>query len=230
MKNTAYGRPLAGMGETMKKYDSLRDYVRNYISSGINDGTFTLGDRISEQSVADRLGVSRTPAREALMQLHTEGLLEYTPRKGFSIKKISEKERSDIHQTIAALDAYAALCAMPKLTEEHLAALRECIEKIDIAIKYRNSTDYRLLQHQFHHLYRSICNNDTILQYLESLEYGLVPQVFLGEDEDKLFQLYAALNDEHRRVVELFEARDSEALYRFLSEVHWSPEREEFSR
>ncbi|MDL2327069.1 GntR family transcriptional regulator [Ruminococcaceae bacterium OttesenSCG-928-A11] len=206
----------------MKKYNSLRDYVRRYISDGINDGSFSPGDRISEQSVADRLGVSRTPAREALMQLHTEGLLEYTPRKGFAIKQVDAKEKADIYEAVAALDAYTAVCAIRQMTPQVLAALRECIEKIDVAIKYRNVTDYCVLQQNFHHIYRKACGNDVILRFLETLEGGLVPQVFTGEDEDSLFTLYAELNDEHRKIVSLFEQKDPGPLFSFLTESHWT--------
>ncbi|MDL2294118.1 GntR family transcriptional regulator [Ruminococcaceae bacterium OttesenSCG-928-D13] len=213
----------------MKKYDSLRDYVRRYISDGVNDGSFSPGDRISEQSVADRLGVSRTPAREALMQLHTEGLLEYTPRKGFAIKKVSEKEKGDIYEAVAALDAYTAVCALGQLAPQVMAALQECIEKIDVAIKYRNIQDYCTLQQSFHHIYRKACGNDVILQFLDTLESGLVPQVFTGEDQDSLFALYAELNNEHRHIVSLFEQRDPGDLFRYLTETHWASAKSGFT-
>lgn len=212
----------------MKKYDSLRDYVRRYIADGISDGSFVPGDRISEQSVADRLNVSRTPAREALMQLRAEGLLEYTPRKGFSLKQVDEKEKADTYGAVAALDAYAAIRALECMDIELLGALRECIEKIDVAIKYRNLPDHSALQQNFHHIYRKACGNNVVLRALDTLESGLAPQALAREKQDGLFALYAQLNGEHREIVALFEQKDRGALFHFLTETHWVPARAGF--
>lgn len=209
----------------MKQYPSLRDTVRDYISNGIYDGRLQLGDRISEQSVADQMGVSRTPAREALMQLHSEGILEYTPRKGFSLRMVDEKEKNDMYEATALLDAFAAASAQPHMTDDDITTLNEYIEKIDVAIKYRNLADYSALQHQFHEVYRRRCNNDIILRFLKTLESGLVPQTYVDNDEDRLFSLYTLINDEHRHIVELFAAGDRDELFRYLMQTHWAPSR-----
>lgn len=211
----------------MNEYKSLRDHVRSYISEGIYDGTFQPGDRISEQSVADRLGVSRTPAREALMQLRSEGLLEYTPRKGFSIKMVGAKEQQDIYATVALMDAYAASMAVPSITSQDILRMKECIDKIDVAIKYRNRADYRVQQHAFHDIYRQRCGNGVVLRVLEMMETGLVSEIYEGEDTDSLFSLYTDVNDEHRHIVQLLEERDSEGLFRFLLDTHWAASRME---
>ena len=210
----------------MKKYKSLRDFVRSYISEEIYAGSLKPGDRINEQSLAAKLGVSRTPAREALMQLEAEGLLEYAPRKGFSIKQISGKETRDNYEVLALLDAYAATCALPQMSPDDLAALKECIDKIDVAIKYKNRNDYRLLQHQFHDLYRRRCGNHVVLRVLEMMESGLTPEVFVSDDTERLFTLYGAINDEHRRIVELMENKESDQLFRYLKDHHWALDRD----
>lgn len=211
----------------MKKYKSLRAYVRCFISESIYSGELKPGDRINEQNLASRLSVSRTPAREALMQLESEGLLTYTPRRGFTIKNITPQEMRDNYAVMAIMDAQAARLALPFLDETDLVALNECVEKIDVAIKYKNRDDYRLLQHQFHDRYRQKCDNMVILRILESLESGLTPEVFVSDDTERLFELYKIINNEHRAIIRLIQAGDVEELFSYLHDRHWALDREE---
>ncbi len=201
---------------------SLRALVRKHIVSGISSGQLCPGDKISEQGIADALGVSRTPTREALLQLNSEGLLDYFPRRGFAIRQMTEQEKRELYEMVAALDAYCARCAAPLLGAEEFRAMHELADKIDIAIKYQNLDEYRELQHKFHEIYRRKYGNETILRQLENAESGIVPQTFEGGKTDELMQLYTMLNNEHRQILALFEARDVDGVVRYLLETHWS--------
>ena len=202
---------------------SLRSHVRQYIVDGIADGSFCPGDKISEQEIADALNVSRTPAREALLQLNSEGLLDYFPRRGFSLKRMTEKEKQDNYELVAVLDSYCARIAAPVLTDAEFRTMHEIIDKIDVAIKYRNVDDYRDLQFRFHSVYRSKAGNEEILRLLDIAESGIVPQIYLGSDEDQMQNIYFMLNNEHRRILELLEARDADNAERYLRDTHWAP-------
>lgn len=201
---------------------SLRAHVRQYIVDGISIGTFKPGDKISEQELADALGVSRTPIRETLLQLNSEGLLEYFPRRGFSIKCVSAQEKQDFYQLIAALDSYCARVATSILDENDFRSMHEMIDKIDISIKYRNTEEYRVLQMKLHDIYRKKVGNEAILKILSNVESGLVPQTFVGDDLDQMAEIYAMLNDEHRHILALMEARDALGVETYLLETHWA--------
>ncbi|MEG0912798.1 MAG: GntR family transcriptional regulator [Oscillospiraceae bacterium] len=201
---------------------SLRSHVRTCIVNGISDGSLCPGDKISEQSIADSLGVSRTPTREALLQLNSEGLLDYIPRRGFSIKLMTAKEKEDTYELVAVMDAYCALCAVAHIDAADISAMKETIDKIDISIKYQNTDDYRELQHIFHCIYRKKCGNALIMNILDNSESGIAPQTFMSDNLDELMELYYMLNNEHREIVSLFEKKDAHALFEYLLETHWS--------
>ena len=82
------------MGEN--EYLPLRDVVFNNIKDGILTGRLRPGERLLENQLADELGVSRTPIREALRMLEIENLVDLIPRKGAQVKKMSEKDIKDI--------------------------------------------------------------------------------------------------------------------------------------
>ena len=209
---------------------SLRTHVRRYIIDGIASGQFCPGDKISEQEIATALGVSRTPTREALLQLNSEGLLDYQPRKGFSIKQMSEAEKREMYELVAMLDAYCARCTAESLTEQDFRQMHELIDRIDIAIKYQNMEEYRRLEMDFHNVYRCKTGNKTILHVLELVESGVIPTTFVGDDIDEMTKIYQMLNGEHRHILELLEKRDSIGVETYLLEIHWANRLPEFTQ
>ena len=75
----------------MERFKTLKDHVYEYIEEQIMKGTLLPGERINENTICEELGISRTPVREALIQLTAEGVLETKARKGFVIKSVQEK-------------------------------------------------------------------------------------------------------------------------------------------
>ena len=94
------------------EYRSLKDHVYNHIVDLIDGGTLADDHKISEQQICDALGVSRTPVREALIQLAADGYLENVPRKGFYVKRVTEDSAREIVEIIGPLDGRAALLAV----------------------------------------------------------------------------------------------------------------------
>ena len=78
-------------------YMSLKDHVYEYISESIKDGSLRPGDKINEQHLSDKLNVSRTPVREALIQLAAEGLRDAEPRRGLRAKPLILEEEQDLY-------------------------------------------------------------------------------------------------------------------------------------
>jgi GntR family transcriptional regulator of vanillate catabolism len=110
--------------QTVKALLSLRELILS--------GELKPGERISELSVVERLGVSRTPIRMALVRLEEEGLLELIPSGGFSVKAFSERDIYDAIEIRGTLEGLAArLCAERGLTPSALGEFRECLSEID---------------------------------------------------------------------------------------------------
>ena len=104
----------------MNEYLPLRDVVFNTLRQAILRGELKPGERLMEIQLAQRLGVSRTPVREAIRKLELEGLVLMIPRKGAEVAEITIKDLEDVLQVRAALEELAVRDACEKITEEQL--------------------------------------------------------------------------------------------------------------
>ena len=97
----------------MYKFLSLKDHVYQYIAEQISKEELVPGEKINENEICRELSISRTPVREALIQLSSEGVLENVPRKGFIIKQMKETEARQLYEVIGVLDGLAAQRSLP---------------------------------------------------------------------------------------------------------------------
>ena len=139
------------------EYRSLKDHVYNHIVDLIDGGTLADDHKISEQQICDALGVSRTPVREALIQLAADGYLENVPRKGFYVKRVTEDSAREIVEIIGPLDGRAALLAVGDMTDDDIAQLQFLHGSMQLAIEKGLYKKYDDLQHDFHDCYVRKC-------------------------------------------------------------------------
>ncbi|WP_373233215.1 GntR family transcriptional regulator [Cohnella sp.] len=203
------------------KYQSLKDHVYTYIAECIQNGTLLPNQKLSENSICEKLEVSRTPVREALIQLASENYLEYYPRRGFVVKELDTKKKLDVFQLIGTLDALAARLSVSYISEEDISKMEKFADEIDTSIKQQNYSDYQLYQNEFHNIYIHKCNNDTLIELLESLQNSFVRQTYLSNDKTKLYTVLEQMNIEHKQMIQLFKKKDEEGLENFLKNVHW---------
>ncbi|MCQ2082437.1 MAG: GntR family transcriptional regulator [Lachnospiraceae bacterium] len=109
----------------MDNFLPLRDVVFNTLRGAILNGQLKPGERLMEVHLAAKLGVSRTPIREAIRKLELEGLVVMMPRKGAEVAKISEKSLKDVLEVRRALDVLIAELACERITDEQLKRLKE---------------------------------------------------------------------------------------------------------
>ena len=102
----------------MNEYLPLRDVVFNTLRQAIITGEFAPGERLMEIALANRLGVSRTPVREAIRKLELEGLVVMIPRKGAEVARITEKDLRDVLEVRCSLEELAAELAAERMDEE----------------------------------------------------------------------------------------------------------------
>ena len=103
---------------TMNEYLPLRDVVFNTLRQAILKGELEPGERLMEIQLAERLGVSRTPIREAIRKLELEGLVLMIPRKGAEVAKISARSLRDVLEVRRALEELAIELACQRMSEE----------------------------------------------------------------------------------------------------------------
>lgn len=207
----------------MINYKSLKDHVYDYISSKINDGSLRPGEKINENQICESLQVSRTPVREALLQLSNEGYLENLPRRGFIVKEVDNRKVEEIYAVLGCLEGMAAACALKKMTQSHMAVLEKLIGEMDSAIARREYNEYYKLQMVFHDNVIAMSGNEELHKLISGLKKKLIKQSYIAADSDEdLFKALEETNGEHKKILELFRAGDVSGLEAYMREVHWS--------
>ena len=125
---------------TEYQYMPLRDVVFHTLRRGIMQGDLKPGERLMEIKLANRLGVSRTPIREAIRMLELEGLVVMIPRKGAQVAEITEKDLKDVLEVRMGLEELAVKFACQRITEEQLDNLYHASRKFEEAVKREDLT------------------------------------------------------------------------------------------
>ncbi|NLD10831.1 GntR family transcriptional regulator [Aminicella lysinilytica] len=212
----------------MEKFKSLKDHVYDYIAEQILEGKLAPEQKINESVICEKLSISRTPVREALIQLSSEGVLKNMARKGFVVKALSEKEVAELYSVIGVLDGYAAKLAVNNLTDKDLANMDFYIESMDLAIKASNFEMYHIQQIAFHNIYLQECGNETLIDTIEKMKSKLLKKSYVDDEKGRTKEILLTTNEEHRKILELFKKKDGEALAKYLLDVHWTQTYAEF--
>lgn len=201
---------------------SLKDIVYDYISDSIQNGNLKAFDKINEMDIVNALNVSRTPIREALIQLTAEGLLESRPRRGFVVKPLTIQDAKDIYAVIGCLDAFALELALPKLTKSDIDLMSSLIDKMYESIKLKDFKSYYQQQLDFHNVYIVKSDNIELIDTLYRLRRRFIRQSYESSDSENLSKALNGSNDEHCLMVKLIKQKDLSSLKKLLIEEHWS--------
>ena len=138
---------------------SLENKVFIKLEDEILSGKLTRGTALTEISLSERLGVSRTPVRSALHRLAEEGLVEAVANKGCVVIGITNADLVDIYKLRVRLEGLASAIAATRITEEGLNALRESVELAEFYISKNDTEKLKELDSEFHEtIYRSTGN------------------------------------------------------------------------
>ena len=201
---------------------SLKDYVYEYISGELQSGGLKSNDKINEQAICDTLNISRTPVREALIQLAADDLLEASPRRGFRVKSLTKKDAEDLYTIIGTLDALAAELSINYLTPKELDKMEQICHDIDQSIESLNFTKYYQLQKEFHDVYILKTKNEALFDTLNRLRNRFIRQNYINGAEEELKKVLLETNKEHKEIVELFRAKNINKLKDIIKQKHWS--------
>ena len=212
----------------MERFKTLKDHVYDYIEGKIRDGSLKANEKVNENDICEELDISRTPVREALIQLAAEGIIENQARRGFVIKQMKTEEVAELYEVIGVLDGLSAKRACTKLTERDLRNLSFYVDSMDLAIKTGNFDMFEKQQYEFHRLYQEKCGNSTLTDMLESTKNKILRKAHVDDEEGAVREILFKTNEEHRMILELFYKRNGDELFRYLSQVHWQPSNAQF--
>ncbi len=146
----------------------LAEDVYQQILSAIINGQFAPGERLIQEKIANQINISRTPVREALLRLEQDGILELSGRKGFMIRKISDRELVELYGVREAVEGYAAYMVAGNRTPEKLAAIRDAVEA-EFELSERNlEAEFRCNRH-IHRTIVEQADNRVLLDLFDSI-------------------------------------------------------------
>ena len=153
----------------MDEYLPLRDVVFKTLRQAILKGELEPGERLMEIQLAERLGVSRTPIREAIRKLELEGLVLMIPRKGAEVAKISENNLRDVLEVRRSLEELAIDLACQRMTEEELSELKKTEERFAKAIQTGEVMEIAQTDESYHEIIYNSTKNQKLVQILNNL-------------------------------------------------------------
>ena len=147
----------------------LRDVVFYTLRQSILTGELKPGERLMEIHLADKLGVSRTPVREAIRRLELEGLVTMFPRRGAEVAQITEKSMNDVLEVRRTLDALCAELACDRITEDGLEALRHACEHFEQCVSTGDAKKIAQADVALHDIIVEATGNQRLIQLVNNL-------------------------------------------------------------
>ncbi len=189
---------------TMNEYLPLRDVVFNTLRQAILKGELEPGERLMEIQLAERLGVSRTPIREAIRKLELEGLVLMIPRKGAEVAKISARSLRDVLEVRRALEELAIELACQRMSEEDVGNLQKAQEDFKKAIAEGDAMKIAETDEHYHDVIYEGTQNAKLIQMLNNLReqmYRYRLEYIKDEDKRKILVL------EHEKILKTVRER-----------------------
>lgn len=153
----------------MNEYLPLRDVVFNTLRQAILKGELKPGERLMEIALADRLGVSRTPIREAMRKLELEGLVVMIPRRGAQVANITEKDLNDVLEVRIALENVAIEKACKRMTETEMGRLWLAAKEFEKTMEDGNLVKLAEADVTFHEIIYQASDNKRLIQVLNNV-------------------------------------------------------------
>ena len=191
----------------MNEFLPLRDVVFNTLRQAILTGELKPGERLMEIHLANKLGVSRTPIREAIRKLELEGLVTMIPRRGAEVAQITEKSMSDVLEVRRAVDALCVELACERISEEELEALKAACDNFEEAV---NSGDVKKIAQAdvaLHDIIVRATGNQRLVQLVNTLSEQMYRYRF---EYIKDVSQHRSLVEEHRVIYENILKKDKE--------------------
>ena len=199
----------------INEYLPLRDVVFYTLRQAILKGELEPGERLMEMQLAEQLGVSRTPIREAIRKLELEGLVLMIPRRGAIVAKITEKDLKDVLEVRASLERLSTKLACERMEEETIEELREAQEAFKAALRGDDITLQAQKDVEFHDVIYKSTNNLRLIQMLNNLR----EQMYRYRLEYlKDTQSHDRLVEEHQRIVDAIIDKNKEEAVRLIQE------------
>lgn len=199
--------------QAFQERKSLGDHVFESLKDSIVRGKISAGEWLVESHIAETLGISRTPVREAIHKLEREGLIERQPRGGFTVQGLN---RDDIEETFgirSVLEGYAARLAAVKHEPKELVELENKIEEFQIALDSKKMKLLPAINTEFHDLLYGLSKSPKLINMINGLRdqiYRYRQMILRGR------QFASTSNADHKKMLKYIRKRDPEGAERVV--------------
>jgi DNA-binding GntR family transcriptional regulator len=188
------------------KYPNLTELAYLHIKQYILEGSFSEGSKLTEDTLAAQLGISKSPVREALNRLESEGLVSIEPRRGAYVRRFSQREARDLYSLREVLEVYAV--SLAHITPSFLSDLAESIDRIKGDLKERDTVAYVEEDIRFHNLIAAATGNTELCRMLENISQKSILcrsktyRLAAAASPDCHDRIYLALKQGHRELAQ----------------------------
>ena len=193
---------------SLNDYKPLREVIFNTLREAIIAGELKPGERLMEVHLADKMGVSRTPVREAIRKLELEGLVEMLPRKGAHVADLSIKDIMDVLEVRSTLDGLASSLSATRITDDEIKELKHILAQFVNYVEKDNMQGLIKKDVEFHDIIYRSSRNDKLIQISSNLrEHVQRYRVIYIKDYSSSRELIR----EHAEICDAISRRDPEA-------------------
>lgn len=199
--------------EPKETYRTMLDIVYNWLRNEIVTGAYKPGTKISQEMIAETLGVSRMPVREAIRRLQAEGLVTSTPHKGCVVTQLTKEELEELYDIRLALETLAMRLATANITNEELRNVEAIFTKMTKAAR-NNEYNFKINQ-QFHMAIYEASKRPRLVRMLASIWASIEP--YRRAFTSLPGRIPVAL-EHHRCMLEALQSRDADKAVHYVQE------------
>jgi len=200
----------------LNDYKPLRDVIFDTLRQAIIVGELKPGERLMEVQLAQKMGVSRTPVREAIRKLELEGLVEMLPRKGAHVADLSVKDIMDVLEVRATMDGLASSLSAVRIKDDEIKVLRHLLDQFISYVEKENLQGSIKKDVEFHDVIYHSSRNDKLIQISNNLREQVQRfRVIYLKDYSSSKELIK----EHEAILDAIVRRDPEAAMK-AAQIH----------
>jgi len=194
----------------------LRSQVYEYLRNELKNGNLKPGMFVSINQIMKNLDLSRTPLRDALLQLQTEGFVTFLPQRGIRINELSQQDIEDMYEMLGALDSRVLLSVFPRIGTPEIKKMKRLNQQMLGKISDSNFSRYWDINTAFHNTYLDLSFNIPILHQINIVRQRL----FEFGKKDWSGKMREMNYTEHRTMIELFEKGNAVEAADYMRDVH----------
>ena len=183
----------------------LSEDIAESIKTAIIKGKFKPGEKISEGELAESMGISRTPLREAFRRLENEGFIQIIPRKGAVVADVDAEEAYHLYEIKSTLEGLAARLAMGNMKDKDISKLEKINDELRELIDQNDLESFYRVHTRFHEGFVKLCGNRRLILMISNLNdhfnrFGIISLTLPGQFEKAIRQ--------HAEIIEAFKSGD----------------------